>query len=227
MPPIEPVTGGGWWLDLGWVCGNVVAMRITGGRARGIMLRCPTKGGEVRPATDYMREAVFSSLAARVPDARVLDLFAGTGSYGLEALSRGAASLVAVEKARGAQAAWKENAVGVERALGLGLGALPARLVAGDALSWEAEPGSALFDLVFCDPPYVLLEERAADVVARAARWLAAGAESRLLVEAPGELEPPACAGLVFLKRLGKGGARQPGIWVYAREVAEAPAEQE
>ena len=66
-------------------------MRVTGGLARGIPLRVPAKGG-VRPATDYIREAVFNSLAAFVPGTHVLDLFAGTGAYGLEALSRGAAS---------------------------------------------------------------------------------------------------------------------------------------
>ena len=64
-------------------------MRITGGSARGIPLSLP-KGDAVRPATDALRQAVFSSLAARVPGTRFLDLFAGSGAYGLEALSRGA-----------------------------------------------------------------------------------------------------------------------------------------
>jgi len=72
-------------------------MRITGGQARGIPLVLP-KGDAVRPATDAMRQAVFSSLAARVAGARFLDLFAGSGAYGLEALSRGAADGVFVEK---------------------------------------------------------------------------------------------------------------------------------
>ena len=71
-------------------------MRVTGGKARGIPLRVPS--GPVRPATDYLREAVFSSLAAWVPSARVLDLFAGTGAYALECLSRGASSAVAVDR---------------------------------------------------------------------------------------------------------------------------------
>src|SRR5436190_17400994 len=72
-------------------------MRITGGQARGIPLTLP-KGDAVRPATDAMRQAVFSSLAARVAGARFLDLFAGSGAYGLEALSRGAAGGTFVEK---------------------------------------------------------------------------------------------------------------------------------
>src|SRR3954471_22722366 len=72
-------------------------MRITGGVARGIPLALP-KGDSVRPATDALRQAVFSSLAARVPGARFLDLFAGSGAYGLEAFSRGAEGGVFVEK---------------------------------------------------------------------------------------------------------------------------------
>ena len=76
-------------------------MRVTGGSARGIPLRVPAKGG-VRPATDYIREAVFNSLAAFVPGTHVLDLFAGTGAYGLESLSRGAASATCVDLHAGA-----------------------------------------------------------------------------------------------------------------------------
>src|SRR5436189_4564553 len=72
-------------------------MRISGGVARGIPLRVP-KGDAVRPATDGIRQSVFSSLAARVAGARFLDLFAGSGAYGLEALSRGAAGGTFVEK---------------------------------------------------------------------------------------------------------------------------------
>src|SRR5258708_32993696 len=72
-------------------------MRISGGIARGITLATP-KGDATRPATDGMRQAVFSSLGASVVGARFLDLFAGSGAYGLEALSPGAASGVFVEQ---------------------------------------------------------------------------------------------------------------------------------
>ena len=77
-------------------------MRVTGGIARGIQLRVPTQGG-VRPATDYIREAVFNSLAAFVPGTAVLDLFAGTGAYGLESLSRGALRATCVDERIGAE----------------------------------------------------------------------------------------------------------------------------
>jgi 16S rRNA (guanine966-N2)-methyltransferase len=65
------------------------AMRITGGKAKSISLMCP-KGDLVRPATDRMRESVFSSLGPSIVGSEFIDLFAGTGSYGLESLSRGA-----------------------------------------------------------------------------------------------------------------------------------------
>src|SRR5580658_3909094 len=72
-------------------------VRISGGLARGIELAVP-RGGAVRPATDGMRQAVFSSLGSRVEGARFVDLFAGSGAYGLEALSRGASGGTFVER---------------------------------------------------------------------------------------------------------------------------------
>jgi len=86
--------------------GNM-AIRITAGEWRGRLLRVPR--GDVRPAQDRVRLAVFSSLADRVPGARVLDLFAGTGAYGLEALSRGAAAATWVENDRRVLAVLREN----------------------------------------------------------------------------------------------------------------------
>lgn len=92
-------------------------MRITGGLARGIVLRVPG-GDQVRPATDAMRQAVFSSLGARVAGATFLDLFAGAGGYGLEALSRGAASGVFIEKNAAAAACLRQNLAAVRKSLG-------------------------------------------------------------------------------------------------------------
>ena len=92
-------------------------MRITGGQARGIPLTLP-KGDRVRPATDALRQAVFSSLAARVPGARFLDLFAGSGAYGLEALSRGASGGVFVEKDARTAGFIRDNITAVCKSLG-------------------------------------------------------------------------------------------------------------
>jgi 16S rRNA (guanine966-N2)-methyltransferase len=125
-------------------------MRVTGGIARGIQLRVPTQGG-VRPATDYIREAVFNSLAAFVPGTAVLDLFAGTGAYGLESLSRGALRATCVDQRIGAELT--ANAAAVAKSMGLA--ELPFTKITGDA----TKPGVAegRFDLVFADPPWELL----------------------------------------------------------------------
>src|SRR3954462_14928388 len=73
-------------------------MRIIGGTAAGLLIKVP-KGFDVPPTPDLVRQAVFNSLGARVVGARVLDLFSGSGALGLECLSRGAASVLSVEKA--------------------------------------------------------------------------------------------------------------------------------
>src|SRR5688572_19711372 len=92
-------------------------MRISGGKARGIPLSVP-KGDAVRPATDGMRQAVFSSLGERVVGARFLDLFAGSGAYGLEALSRGASGGVFVEQNAKAANCVRRNIAAVCKSLG-------------------------------------------------------------------------------------------------------------
>ena len=126
-------------------------MRIIGGFAKGRRLKAP-RGLDTRPMTGRMREALFSSLAGRLPGAEVLDLYAGTGSLGLEALSRGASSAVFVERNPAALRVLRENI----EAVGLGGGVVAmdvvrflARRVAGPE---GAEP--SYYDLVFVDPPY-------------------------------------------------------------------------
>ena len=83
-------------------------MRISGGKAKGIPLHVP-KGEHIRPATEVNRERLFSSLGESIIQASFLDLFAGTGSYGLEAISRGAQDGVFVENNRKAQSSLKNN----------------------------------------------------------------------------------------------------------------------
>src|SRR3954462_8903224 len=92
-------------------------MRISGGVARGIQLVTP-KGDATRPATDGMRQGVFSSLGAAVVGARFLDLFAGSGAYGLEAISRGAAGGVFVEQNGKAAGCVRQNLVAVCKSAG-------------------------------------------------------------------------------------------------------------
>lgn len=191
-------------------------MRISGGQARGIPLDVP-KGDKVRPATDGMRQAVFSSLAAVVPGARFLDLFAGSGAYGLEALSRGAESGVFVEQDAKAAACIKRNIVAVCRSLGrepASTGGLA--VVQADARTVPLAPGEALPDLVFVDPPYEIIPEVAPVLFARLHTVLAPKPDAIVVFELPGELEL-APEGWKLVKRLGKG-ARQPTVAFFRRE---------
>ncbi len=108
-------------------------------------------GAATRPTSDRVREALFSILGARVRDARVLDLFAGSGALGIEALSRGAAGADFVDAAPGAVRAVRAN---LEQL------AIEARVHRADALQWlrTASATGAQYDLVFLDPPYRLAE---------------------------------------------------------------------
>ena len=180
-------------------------MRISGGAARGITLVTP-KGDATRPATDGMRQAVFSSIASRVPGAWFLDLFAGSGAYGLEAVSRGAAGGFFVEKAAKAAACVQKNIAAVcksaghdERTLGV---------AQTDVLSWKLPAGAAVPDLVFIDPPYEIIGDVAEALFAKMTEMLATKDDPVIVFEMPGEitLEP---TGWTCVRRLGKG-ARQP-----------------
>lgn len=122
-------------------------MRITSGILKGRQFNVPKSG--VRPTTERTREAVFSSLAGRIRGARVLDLFAGAGSLGLEAWSRGAASVTAVEKDSRHWKILNANFQTLETAAGLGRW----EVVRADVYHYLKGAGGP-FDLVFADPPY-------------------------------------------------------------------------
>ena len=117
-------------------------MRVVAGEFKGRRLRMP-RGAPTRPTADRVREALFSMLGD-VTGARVLDLYAGSGALGIEAISRGAASAVFVERNARAAAAIQANldAVGTE-----------AEVSRQDALAF-ARRDRRSYDLVFCDPPY-------------------------------------------------------------------------
>jgi len=182
-------------------------MRITGGRARGIPLTTG-RAGQVRPATDRMREAVFSSLGARVEGARFLDLFAGSGAYGLEALSRGAAGGVFVEQDAAAVAAIKANLQAVLKSLGQPAGAAHARVVRQDALKFATEER---FGLVFVDPPYELARAARGRLLQLARALLDPQADAVLVFEIPADLDL-AVPGWECLRRLGKSGTNEPSV---------------
>jgi 16S rRNA (guanine966-N2)-methyltransferase len=130
-------------------------VRITGGEFGGLNLRVP-KGDRIRPTQDRVREALFSMLQNEIPGCDFLDLFAGTGSAGLEALSRGAASATFVEADARHLAVLRENVSSVLKNSRPG-----AVMVArADAYRWIASYGGAGFTVAFADPPYALGEER-------------------------------------------------------------------
>ena len=134
-------------------------MRIVAGRWRGRTIKAPADA-RVRPTADRVREAWMSIVHPLLPGARVLDLFAGSGALGLEALSRGAASAEFVEVGAASVRALRENVA----TLGAGDAAAVRR---GDALRFIDALGALAYDVAFADPPYHL---GLADAVAR--RWL-------------------------------------------------------
>jgi 16S rRNA (guanine966-N2)-methyltransferase len=188
-------------------------MRISGGDARGIPLQVP-KGDAVRPATDGMRQAVFSSIAARVPGAQFLDLFAGSGAYGLEAVSRGAAGGYFVEKNAKAAACVRQNIAAVCKSVRRSDEGLVVSQT--DVLDWSLPQGAPVPDLVFVDPPYEIIEAIAPKLFAKVAECLLPKADPVIVFEMPGEitLTPQ---GWTCVKRLGKG-ARQPTVCLFKRE---------
>src|SRR5215468_8167293 len=147
-------------------------MRIVGGRLGGRTLAAP-KSQNIRPTSDRLRESLFNILAHRygeaITGARVLDLFAGTGALGLEAISRGAAFALFVDDGAEARALIRAN---VEA---LGLGGVT-RIFRRDATALGAAHPLEPFSLVFVDPPYGKgLAERAL-AAAHAGGWLTADA---------------------------------------------------
>ncbi|HEX2413642.1 MAG TPA: 16S rRNA (guanine(966)-N(2))-methyltransferase RsmD [Thermoleophilaceae bacterium] len=117
-------------------------MRVVAGQFGGRRLRRPA-GSATRPTADRVREALFSMLGD-LSEARVLDLYAGSGALGIEALSRGAESAVFVERDPRATSVIERNLADL---------GLEQRVVCDDALRF-LEHGQGVFDVVFCDPPY-------------------------------------------------------------------------
>jgi 16S rRNA (guanine(966)-N(2))-methyltransferase RsmD len=130
-------------------------MRIIAGTWKGRRLEAPTWDG-LRPTSDKLRETLFNVIAARVPGARMLDLYCGTGAVGLEALSRGASAVVAIDADPRAVALARRNAATC--------GATADYTIhSGDAvLELSRRAAAGTFDLVFLDPPYAFENTREA-----------------------------------------------------------------
>ncbi|PYE83704.1 16S rRNA (guanine(966)-N(2))-methyltransferase RsmD [Pseudoroseicyclus aestuarii] len=175
-------------------------MRIIGGENRGLTLASVGKGdpgAHLRPTTDRVRESIFNMLLGGrygdpVTGARVLDLFAGTGALGLEALSRGAASAVFIDSGRPAQKLLRENIAKTGRqdqsaCLSVDIRRLP--------------PAPAPAELIFLDPPYGAGLGPSALAAAQAGGWIALGA--LILCEEAEVVTPPGGLTLLDTRRYG------------------------
>ncbi len=137
-------------------------MRVIAGEFRGRRLIGPDTD-ETRPIMDRAKESIFNSIAFEIPDARVADLYAGAGSFGIEAMSRGAESVVFVESGRKALDSLRANLDS------LGIDAIVRK---ADVRTWDAAADGP-FDVVFCDPPWQMEASAVCDVLERIAPELA------------------------------------------------------
>ena len=169
-------------------------MRVTGGAHRSRQLAAP-KGTSTRPTSDRVREALFSILGARgaLVGRRVLDLYAGTGALGLEALSRGAAHATFVDADRAALAALRKNV----EALGESARSAIVPLAIPRALERTRGP----YDLVLCDPPYAAVGDAAKALATLASQSCLAPACVIVLEHAARDGAAPIIASLNELER--------------------------
>jgi 16S rRNA (guanine966-N2)-methyltransferase len=169
-------------------------LRIIGGRWRGRKLRFPSAEG-LRPTPNRVRETLFNWLAPSIQGARCLDLFAGSGALGIEALSRGAAEVVFVERVPAVARHLRETLAA--------LAAEGSRVVQDEAASFLGGPPQR-FDVVFLDPPFG--EDLVPGLLGRlvAVGWLAPGA--RVYVERPAARGAPAWPAPLVAHRSGRAG---------------------
>lgn len=198
-------------------------MRVISGRFKGMALATPKPG--TRPTTDRTKEAIFSHLDSWgvLDDARVLDLFAGTGALGVEALSRGARELVAVESAAPAAALIAQTLTALKRNRAWEPG-MSARVIKARAEKYAASASAvAPFDVIFIDPPYAFETEACNQLLADLAARELTGDDTVIMLErSTRSAEPTAPEGWDITDRRDYGETA-----VYYIEPAESaePAE--
>ena len=186
-------------------------MRLTGGEHGGRLLKVPADG--TRPTQDKVRAAIFSSLAALVPGARVLDLFAGTGALGLEAWSRGAAWVEWVESGKNALRCLRDNVQALQ------VPTVAGRALASDVFMLLGHPCAGEgFDLVLADPPYAEAkagnwQSKLADLLARHG-WIKP--DGVFVFETEGKEPPPELAGWRLARDKTYGSTR---VLIWVREA--------
>jgi|SRR5688572_6537806 len=173
----------------------IQTLRIIGGEWRGRRIRFPGEGG-IRPTPDRVRETLFNWLMSKVAGSRCLDLFAGSGALGLEALSRGAAHATFVERTR-------RNVASLRQITAL-LAPGRSTVVEADAIAWLAGPAQA-FDVVFLDPPFADGLHAEAMRLLEARGWLSR--DAYIYIEMPGKADPPVLPAGWTLHRTGRAGA--------------------
>jgi 16S rRNA (guanine(966)-N(2))-methyltransferase RsmD len=185
------------------------AGRVIAGSARGVRLRAPAAG--TRPFADRVKQTLFAILEPDLNGARVLDLFAGSGAGGIEALSRGAASAVFVEKDAGAALVIQANLRATS------LDGPEAQVVRAEALAWlKGSSTGAPFDLVIVDPPYAESDLLARTLAALGAEEAPLTQRARVVAKHFWRDRPPDRIGLLASERDRRFG--ETALTFYRRE---------
>jgi len=185
------------------------AGRVIAGSARGVRLRAPGPG--TRPLADRVKQTLFAILEPDLPGADVLDLFAGSGAAGIEALSRGAATAIFVEKDQQAAAVIDANLRGT------GLAGPDVAVIRWDVLRWLAEPNvDTAFDVVFVDPPYAETELLVRVLTALAAPGAPLAPAARVVAKHFWRDRPPERIGMLAAERERRFG--ETALTFYRRE---------
>ena len=191
------------------------AGRVIAGSAKGIRLRAPGPG--TRPIADRVKQTLFAILEPDLGGARVLDLFAGSGAAGIEALSRGAAEATFVEKDEGAAAVIEANL----RAASLAGPA--ASIVRWDVLRWLGEGrGADAYDLVIVDPPYAEVETLGRVLLVLGAADAPLARDARVIAKHFWRDRPPERVGMLAVERERRFG--ETALTFYRREEAGEPS---
>ena len=194
------------------------AGRVIAGSAKGVRLRAP--GAGTRPLADRVKQTLFAILEPELEGARVLDLFAGSGAGGIEALSRGAASATFVDKDQGAAAVIDANL----RATGL-VGA-NATVIRWDVVRWLGEANAEVeFDVVLVDPPYAETELLTRVLEILGAPGAPVATEARVVAKHFWRDRPPERIGRLALERDRRFG--ETALTFYRRTGSEPPVSEE
>ena len=149
-------------------------LRVIAGSVKGLHLKT-VPGDSTRPITDVVKEALFNIIASEIQGNKVLDLFGGTGAVSIEALSRGAASAVIIDKSQTAASVIKQN-------LETARFTSRAKVVCGDAFSYLSSQPKSPFDLIYIAPPqYKLMWQKALKLLDQNSGWL--GADGQIIVQ--------------------------------------------